>query len=262
MTVPIEYPQRLRSPDEARALYGGLGDTRVALRGFRTSEPARIERLVAAVEPGFETTVNFDTGLLDSRGWSRLEALATAGPDYLDVHAGHANLRLWPAQAKVYARLPADGIIGVSMAFGEPLRSGENRFGDTTIMIDPVVGYPLAVALTSSDRAVALRMFRALGDANVSRGYLMRPNEPAKSLLAPFLHGLRATVHVALDMQLELAAELATGCSDLRHEWGSVIGAVGWSGVAVDFPGGRIHGYLPNGEDRERWLERIRHALP
>lgn len=255
--IPIEYPQRLRSPAEAEAFYRRLGDTRVGVRGFRTNDPGRIERLVSAIEPGHDSTVNFETGLLDPRGWARLEALAAAPAEYVDIHAGGANLRLWPAQAKVYARLPALGIEGVSEAFGAPLRAGENRCGETTILIDPVIGYPLAVALATTDRAVAMRMFRALGDAQLSRGYVMRASEPAKRVLAPFLHGLGATVHVSLDVQLELARELATVCLDLRHDWQA-------SMVLVDFPDGRIHGFLKTPDaterDRERWLARVRNA--
>lgn len=257
--IPIEYPDRLRSPAEAEAFYRKLGDKRVGVRGFRTNDPQRIDRIVSAIEPGHDSTVNFETGLLDARGWARLEELAAAPSDYLDIHAGGANLRIWPAQAKVYARLPFDGVHGVGEAYGAPLRAGENRFGDTAIMIDPVVGYPLAVALTTPDRAVAMRMFRALGDAQLSRGYVMRASEPAKHALAPFLHGLRATVHVSLDLQLELACELATVCPDLKHDWQA-------SMVLVDFPDGRIHGFLKTpdtGEtDRERWLARVRKAVP
>lgn len=257
--IPIEFPRRLASPAEAEALYRRLGDTRVGVRGFRTKDPARIERLVGAIEPGFDSTVNFEAGLLDPRGWARLEELVAAPADYVDIHAGGANLRLWPAQSKVYARLPFDGIEGVSVAFGAPLRAGENRHGDTTIMIDPVVGYPLAVALATPDRALALRMFRALGDAQLSRGYVTRASAPAKQALAPFLFGLGATVHVALDVQLELARELATVCPDLKHDWQA-------SMVLVDFPIGRIHGFLktPNAteRDREQWLARVRKAVP
>jgi hypothetical protein len=135
--IPIEYPERLRSPAEAEAFYRRLGDRRVGVRGFRTNDPRRIERLVSAIEPGHDSTVHFEAGLLDGRGWARLEALAAAPADYVDIHAGGANLRLWPAQAKVYARLPFDGIEGVSLAFGAPLRAGENRHGETTIVIDP-----------------------------------------------------------------------------------------------------------------------------
>ena len=257
--IPIEYPERLRSPAEAEALYRKLGDQRVGLRGFRTNDPARIDRLVSAIDPGHDTTINFETGLLDERGWARLDELAAGRPDYLDVYAGGANLRMWPEQAKVYARLPLDGVAGVAQAFGAPLRTGENRCGETAIVIDPVVGYPLAVALTTPDRAVALRMFRALGDPSVSRGYVMRASEPAKSALGPFLHGLGATVHVVLDVHVEVACELATVYPDLKHDWQA-------SMVLVDFPAGRIHGFLktPNtGErDREQWLARIRKAVP
>ncbi|HWU90640.1 MAG TPA: hypothetical protein VN253_25415, partial [Kofleriaceae bacterium] len=150
--IPIEYPERLRSPAEAEALYRRLGDERVGVRGFRTNDPRRIERLVSAIDPGHDSTVNFETGLLDERGWARLGELAAAGAQYLDVHAGGANFRMWPEQTKVYARLPIDGVAGVAQAFGAPLRSGENRCGETTIVIDPVVGYPLAVAITTPDR--------------------------------------------------------------------------------------------------------------
>jgi hypothetical protein len=147
----------------------------------------------------------------------------------------------------------------VSEAFGAPLRAGANQCGDATIVIDPVIGYPLAVAVTTPDRAVAMRMFRALGDAQLSRGYVMRASEPAKHALAPFLHDLGATVHVSLDVQLELARELATVCPDLRHDWQA-------SRVLVDFPDGRIHGFLKTpdaGErDREVWLARVRKAVP
>lgn len=257
--IPIEYPQRLQSPAEAEAFYRRLGDKRVGVRGFRTNDPRRIDRLVGAIDPGHDSTVNFEAGLLDQRGWARLEELAAAPAEYVDIHAGGANLRLWPAQAKLYARLPFDGVAGVSEAYGATLRTGANRHGDTTIMIDPVVGYPLAVALTTPDRAVALRMFRALGDAQLSRGYVMRASEPAKHALAPFLHGLGATVHVSLDVQLELARELATVCPDLKHDWQA-------SMVLVDFPVGRIHGFLktPNAteHDREQWLARVRKAAP
>ncbi len=257
--IPIEFPQRLSSPAEAEAFYRKLGDERVGVRGFRTNDPKRIDRLVSAIDPGHDSTISFETGLLDERGWARLEALAAAPAEYLDVHAGGANLRMWPAQVKVYARLPIDGVYGVGEAFGAPLRAGENRHGDTTIMIDPVVGYPLAVAVTTTDRALALRMFRALGDAQLSRGYLMRASAPAKTALAPFLHGLGATVHVTLDVQLELARDLATAYRDLRHDWQA-------SSVLVDFPDGRIHGFLRTPEtterDREQWLARIRKAVP
>lgn len=257
--IPIEFPQRLRSPVEAEAFYRKLGDQRASVRGFRTADPRRIDRLVAAIEPGHDSTINFETGLLDPRGWARLEELAAAGSDYLDIHAGGANLRMWPAQVKVYARLPMDGIYGVGEAFGAPLRAGENRFGETTIVIDPVVGYPLAVALTTTDRATAMRMFRALGDAQLSRGHVQRASEPAKRALSPFLAHLGATVHVTLDVGLELARELAIGCPDLRHDWQA-------SAVLVDFPDGRIHGFLktPNtgDQDREQWLARIRKAVP
>jgi len=257
--IPIEFPQRLQSPAEAEAFYRKLGDRRVGVRGFRTSDPRRIERLVSAIEPGHDSTINFETGLLDLRGWARLEALAAAEAEYLDIHAGGANLRMWPAQAKVYARLPIDGIEGVSAAFGAPLRVGENRHGETTVMIDPVVGYPLAVAITTPDRGVAMQMFRALGDARLSRGYVMQASEPAKQALGPFLHGLGATVHVTLDVQLELARELATVCPDLKHDWQASL-------VLVDFPDGRIHGFLktPNTSDRDReqWLARVRTAVP
>jgi hypothetical protein len=257
--IPIEYPQRLRSPAEAEAFYRKLGDRRVGVRGFRTNDPRRIERLVAAIEPGHDSTINFESGLLDARGWARLAELAEAPADYVDLHAGAANLRIWPAQSKVYARLPFDGIEGVSDAFGARLRAGENRHGDTTIMIDPVVGYPLAVALTTPDRAVALRMFRALGDVQLSRGHVTRASEPAKRALATFLDGLGATVHVSLDVQLELARELAIGCPDLRHDWQA-------SMVLVDFPAGRVHGFLKTpqttDQDREQWLARVRKAIP
>lgn len=257
--IPIEYPERLRSPAEAESLYRRLGDERVGLRGFRTNDPRRISRLVSAIDPDHDSTINFETGLLDTRGWARLGELAAAGAQYLDVHAGGANLRMWPEQTKVYARLPRDGIEGVAFALGEPLRKGENRLGETTIVIDPVAGYPLAVAITTPDRELGLRMFRALGDPAVSRGNVMRASEPAKSALGPFLQGLGATVHVVLDVQLELARELATVCPDLKHDWQA-------SMVLVDFPAGRIHGFLktPNidDSDREQWLARIRKAVP
>jgi hypothetical protein len=257
--IPIEYPQRLSSPAEAEAFYRRLGDKRIGVRGFRTADPRRIDRLVSAIDPAHDSRINFETGLLDHRGWARLDELAAAPSEYLDIHASGANLRMSPAQVKVYARLPPGGIDGVSDAFGAPLRAGENRHGDTTIMIDPVIGYPLAVALTTTDRAIAMRMFRALGGAQLSRGHVMRASEPAKHALAPFLHDLGATVHVSLDVQLELARELATACPDLRHDWqGSM--------VVVDFPVGRIHGFLKTPEssedDREQWLARVREAVP
>jgi len=257
--IPIEYPLRLRSPAEAEALYRRLGDERVGVRGFRTADPRRIDRLVSAIDPGHDSTVSFETGVLDSSGWARLEALAAAPSEYLDIHAGGANLRAWPAQVKVYARLPFDGVAGVAAAFGAPLRAGANQHGETTIMIDPVIGYPLAVAVTTTDRALAMRMCRALGDVQLSRGHVMRASEPAKHALAPFLHGLGATVHVSLDVQLELARELATVCPDLRHDWQA-------STVHVDFPDGRIHGFLKapgtSEHDREQWLARVRTAVP
>lgn len=257
--IPIEYPQRLRSPAEAEAFYRRLGDERVGVRGFRTADPRRIDQLVSAIEPGHDSTIHFETGVIDARGWARLEALAAAPSEYLDIHAGGANLRRWPAQLKVYARLPFDGVAGVSEAFGAPLRAGENRHGDTTIVIDPVIGYPLAVAVTTTDREIAMRMFRALGDAQLSRGHVLRASEPAKHALGPFLRDLGATVHVQLDLQLELARELATVCPDLRHDWQA-------SRVLVDFPAGRIHGFLKAPEtserDREQWLARVRTAVP
>ena len=257
--VPVEHPIRLRSPIQAEALYRNLAEERVGLRGFRTNDGAVVERCVAAIDPACDTTVYFEDGALDGDGWTRLAAIADARPGYVETYAGGAQLRAWPDHAKVYARLLPGGVDAVADALGVAVKAGLNQIGDGgTIAIDPVVGYPLAVAITTPDRAFALRALRALGDTAVPRGLVKRAKEPTKQVLAPFVCGMRATVHVLLDVRIELACELAQAWPELRHDWQS-------STVAVEFPTGRIHGYVrsprKDPDERARWLAKIDAAL-
>lgn len=259
MRISIEYPERLRSPADAAALYRGLGDERVGVRGFRTPEPHQIAQIVSAIEPGRAATLDFETGHLDRAGWARLEELVAVAPSYLDLHAGGANLRVTQERARVYGKLPSDGIAGVAAAAGAPLRAGVNAVGAGTIAIDPVAGYPLAVAVETADRAFAMHMFRALGDSAVTRGRVSDPGPPARAVLGPFLTGLGAQVHAQLELDVDAALALAIACSGLAHGWRS-------GHAHVDFPAGRVYTRLPPGpaaeSERARWVARIRAAAP
>lgn len=113
--------------------------------------------------------------------------------------------------------------------------------------------------LETKEPEPALRAFFEITSDEMNRGFVMGGVAgPTKPALERFLRDLRATVDAVLDIEVGSARTLTEAYAGERLDWQA-------GGVLVDFPEGRIHGFLltPNvGEDhREKWLSRIAKAL-
>jgi hypothetical protein len=219
MLVPIEYPERLKSPAEAAAFYRALGERSVALTGGHTRDLARVGRYVDAIVPNWSHTISFQSGTLD---FGRLEALALAtGFHYFDLATTEAVLRIWPAlYAWVYP----------------------NRQGVTTEKFENIAG--------------AVARFREMTGRELRRGFINGVQEPTKPLLLDFLRHAHAEVDVTLTVEPERGAELTE--PEVEFEWQA-------AELIVDFPGGRVNGFLvtPNvGEEfHDAWQRRVADAF-
>jgi hypothetical protein len=223
---PIEHPRRLEDAAQASEMFRALGCDHVSVRGLHTRDAARIGRLVDAVEPSRQHTISFEDGVLGPDAAIALDALALTSFDYLDVRTDTGSLRIWPA-----------------------LRTWVHANGD-------------AKPLETTDRAAASAAFRALSPTRVDRGFVNGLRVETKPVLGRFLAALAPRVDVVLDVPLATAASLTDLYGDVRAPV-----VVDWQadGVLVDFPSGRIHGFLTSSHngpaDRTAWLARIDRAL-
>jgi len=250
--IPIEHARSLSSPEEAERLFRALGARCVSARGFHTKDRARFTALVEAIEPEREHTLSFQRGVLDLPS---LEALARAPFGYLDIRSATASYRSWPDR---YTWVHAQCELGAAgEAFGAPLAHGENVFPDAKITY-AASGQHYTFSLDTTSIPTALEVFGRLTDPAVVRGFISGVTLEAKPLLVAFLERLDATVDAVLDIDVASAKALAHVYSGEQHDWQG-------EGILVDFPEGKIHGYLtsPNiGEDaREAWRSRLDKAL-
>lgn len=144
-----------------------------------------------------------------------------------------------------------------SRAIGTPLEVGENIVGDAKLTIrDDGKGWPFDV--DTKNIATALAMFRAVGGTQVKAGFVNGVAEETKPALIEFLQALGAQVDVVLDVDVSVARSLTELFEGEALDWQS-------NGLFVDFPEGRIHGFLvtPNIHERYRlkFLGRITRAL-
>lgn len=259
--IPIEHPHRLASPREAAAFFGCLGllgvlgARRVSVRGLHTSEPARIARVVEAVETKREHTVSFVGGTLNGAAHDALDELLATRFEYFDLRTTDADLRVWP-WLRSWVHSSRDRA-AASRALGVELHEGDNTTPDARIQVHAEgAAYPVHVETTSIPPAA--RIFRALSGERVARGFVTGITKKTKPPLLRFLTALGTRVDAVLELDLAAARSLTELYAGEQLDWQA-------DGVLVDFPEGRVHGFLktPNtGDcDRERWLDRVTTAL-
>ena len=248
--IVVRHAHKLRSAAEAEALFRALGERTVTLKGMKTSDAARYDRVIDAVVTKHDHTISFEGGSL-ANARPALDALVLAGAfGYVDVRTRDANLRIWPGgNTWVHSRLGLDDAI---RAWGAPLLPGENVLGDTRIKLatEPTTGWP--IDLDTQTTATALRMFHALSGDACDRGFTMRMTEPCKPLLRAFLHALGGAVDAVLDVDLATARALTELFPGVDLEW--------QRGESVRFPDGEITSYLvtPKAGERDQTKARKR----
>ena len=229
----IAHDQRLASPSEGARFFRALGEKRVSARGFHTEDPARIEALVAAVDTRGDHTVSFEGGVLDAATFAAVSALALSRLQYLDVASRRANLRVWPA---LYSWVHADDRAVAERLLGRSLGEGRHEFEHGEIVVPAEgKGYPVTVETTSIP--AALRWFAALAGDQLRQGFVSGLTAEAKPHLAALLRGSRTRAHAVLEVEVEVAEGLTELYAGEKLDWQA-------SGVLLDFPEGRIHGFL------------------
>ncbi len=223
--IPVEHLRRLASPGEAEAFYRGLRVRRVGVRGFHTRDPGRIEALVAAAEPKREHTISFRDGALEGAARPALVELCGCAFDYFDLACSGASLRVWPGRRSWVTRLP---------------RRTDADFQETK---------------TSAE---ALDRLGRLGAETIVRGHISGITVPSRASLVRFLLAAGAEVHATLDVALPTARALTERFPGQELDWQAEM-------VLVDFPEGRIHGFLvtpkAGARHQRRWQARIDKAL-
>jgi hypothetical protein len=255
MLLPIEHPHRLRSAEEAARFFKGLGAKRVSARGFHTAALGRIQAVVAALPARGETRVSFEGGVLTPRAMLALESLIQTKFQYLDVTTTDANLRVWPwLRSWVHVDRPRNAAEAV---LGKRLGAGKNELGEITLTVDDAgPGYPLFLEAESIEPA--FDFFRRITSTTVKQGFIIEARPDPRGALLQFLSALGTKVNASLELELPVAQALAAAFPGERLDWQA-------DGVDVDFPEGRIHGFLvtPKVEegDKERWITRVEKAL-
>jgi len=252
---PIEHEHRLSSPAEAAAFFGALRERRVTASGFATTDPSRMEALVAALDPDLENTVRFEGGELSPAAREALQALALSAFGYLDVRTAAANLRVWPElHSWVHAgcELEAWG-----RGVASPLKPGANVVGEDPVEMQRAGGGYAWTAVTPSI-ATALRLFHAVAGTPMTLGHVTGTRGTAKPALARFLGASAARVSANLELDLVAARQLTDLYPGEPVEWQAY-------GLLVELPAGRIHGFLRTpdiGErHRRKWHKRVSKAL-
>ena len=260
--IPIESPRRLPSAAAAAAWLRAAGRVwsprTVSVRGFHTRDPARIERLVLAIEPPREHTISFQHGTLSAPARAALDGLARARFQYLDLDTADASLRLWPARHTwVHADATAAGVAAAAAILGVPLAPGKNALEAAHVTLAPGER-GTRVEVETSSIPTALALFGALtDDGAVGRGFVTGVHADTRTPLLRFLSALGAQVDAVLEIGIDAARALTELYAGEKLSWQV-------PGVFVDFPEGRIHGYLRMADNtprnREKWLAAVEKA--
>lgn len=234
--IRLEHEWRLTSPAEAEALCRALGEKVVSARGYHTADPARIRRLVDAIEPKREHTISFQGGVIDV---SALDAYAlTKRYSYFHLRTREATLRAWP---ELYSWVHASSAERASaVVAGEPT----TRIDDETTVVIP-----------KGDLATALRVFHALTCAEIDRGFATAVT--TKPELVAMLIAFGARVDVALEIDVAAARSLSELYAGEPHEWQT-------NCVIVTFPDGAVTGYARQWnleKERAQWFKRVEKAF-
>jgi hypothetical protein len=223
--IPMEHARRLVSPAEAEAFYRGLRQQRVSVRGFHTTDPRRVEALVAAADPGHDHTLSFQGGTLGDAARAALHELCGREFEYLDLRTAAASLRVWPGRYT---------------------------------WVDRLSGHTSTDHLETTSIDEALDRFDGIGGRQLVQGHISRITEGARAPLLELLGAARPEVHVVLDVTLSAARSLTELFVGQKLDWQADM-------ILVDFPAGRIHGFLkmPNIGERyqRRWQARVDEAL-
>lgn len=255
--IPVHHALRLRSPAEAEALLRALGDRQVSARGFHTTDPGRLGRLVAACTPKRDSTVSFEGGTLNAGACAALAELVSSGAfAYFDLRTVDANLRVWPGRhAWVHAAMPAGGLEGLCAVFGVTVELGEHVMPGGKLVVNHAGSYP--VDLETQNLADAFAAFDALSSARVERGFVTGLTAAGKPALLQLLLALGTTGSAVLELELAEARVLTEVFAGEPLEWhGTVI---------VRFPEGEVCSYLvtpkAGDEDKAQWMRRVDKGL-
>lgn len=111
---------------------------------------------------------------------------------------------------------------------------------------------------TFEDIPAAIEKFRTMAGDELRQGFINGVQEESKAALVEFLVATEAEVHAYLHIEFASARGLAELYEGEKFDWANMQ-------VTVDFPEGRIHGFLtsPNVQDehKARWQKRITRAL-
>lgn len=177
--IPIEHARRLRSPEEAAALFKALGEKTVSLRGFHTTDAAKIARVIHAVATRFDHTVSFEGGAIVPQPLRELAV--SRAYDYLDVRTPLANLRIWPERTSW-------------------VTSNEPTFETTSI-------------------PAAVEHFEMVAGKQHDRGFVMRMREAAKPLVTQLVISFASTMNALIEVELATAHELTSLYAGAKLEW-------------------------------------------
>jgi hypothetical protein len=222
--IPIEHEYRLKSAAEAERFFRALhffGRASVTVRGHRTTDPDRIARLVAAIEPKREHTIWFEHGKLDVAAF---EALAKARFEYLDIATRDASYRSWPNLPRTWVH-PSSGDL-------------------ETLDFEAI--------------PPAIEKFREVMDHDLRRGFISGVDERTKPVLVDFLQRSASTVHVVLHIDIETARALAELHMGERFDWGDARLFVDFFGGRIH---GYLVTPNVGPDHQARWQRRVRKAL-
>lgn len=224
LLIPVEHPVRLDAQRASR-LCRALGEEVVSVDGIAPRSSAELDDVLAVLVPDSDTTVSFAGGRLALDALEAV-ALAAGAGTYTDVRTAEVNVRVWPNEAWVHGYvLHADAEQRVAVALGGA--DAKVTFGGPHVAID----------VATADRAAAYRVFRAVADDVLARGFVMAPGAETLVHLPAFLRAAGATVTVDAELPAAVAAALTERIPCWRWtiedlEWDPQIGRVSTYRVA------------------------------
>jgi hypothetical protein len=89
LLIWIVHPERVTRPSDVEALFRGLDESKVGVRGWETRDAARVGRVLEAIGACESSTFSLSDGLLGPEAVDGLAALASSDAFYVDVDVAH-----------------------------------------------------------------------------------------------------------------------------------------------------------------------------